>query len=109
MTTYPKMDPEIKEDWVEALRSGEFVQGHDRLDWDDAQCCLGVLCDILDIPWQASELLGAREYDGDASTLARSVAVAAGIDKRAECFLIRLNDDFKVTFDQIADWIEAHL
>lgn len=45
------MKPEIKELWVEALRSGEYEQGRGRLtqwnqDGDEMFCCLGVLCDI---------------------------------------------------------------
>lgn len=31
---------------VEALRSGEYEQAHDRLRRDDRFCCLGVACDI---------------------------------------------------------------
>lgn len=42
------MKPEIKTKWVEALRSGQYQQGHDRLLNKAGQyCCLGVLCDIV--------------------------------------------------------------
>lgn len=44
------MDPVIKAQWVEALRSGEYEQGNGRLhyrkDGEIKHCCLGVLCDL---------------------------------------------------------------
>lgn len=42
------MDPDIKQRWVAALRSGEYPQTTGRLRADDAYCCLGVLCDLYD-------------------------------------------------------------
>jgi hypothetical protein len=50
--------PEIKARWLAALRSGEYVQGHEALrafscppfggaeDVTEVYCCLGVLCDL---------------------------------------------------------------
>lgn len=40
------MKPEIKEMWVNALRSGEYTQGLHQLTANNRFCCLGVLCDI---------------------------------------------------------------
>ena len=40
------MNAEIKQQWVEALRSGEYKQGKDYLRRDGEYCCLGVLCDL---------------------------------------------------------------
>lgn len=49
------MNPDIKQRWVEALRSGEYLQGtgtlHTRAvgtNFEEAHhfCCLGVLCDL---------------------------------------------------------------
>ncbi|WP_159795740.1 hypothetical protein [Puerhibacterium puerhi] len=43
----PKLDPEAKEKWLKALRSGEYVQAKNKLnDGAGGFCCLGVLCDI---------------------------------------------------------------
>lgn len=54
MTETMKMDPELKERWTQALRSGEFEQGHSVLKFTRADkttyCCLGVLSDICAIP-----------------------------------------------------------
>ena len=40
------MNPEIKQKWLNALRSGEYPQGRNDLRNGDGFCCLGVLCDI---------------------------------------------------------------
>jgi hypothetical protein len=45
------MNPEIKAEWVAALRSGQYVQGTRQLrvvgaDGFTTFCCLGVLCDL---------------------------------------------------------------
>ena len=43
-----KLKPEIKEEWVAALRSGQYYQGQGQLHSSrfGTHCCLGVLCDI---------------------------------------------------------------
>lgn len=41
-----KMRPEIKELWVEALKSGRYSQARNTLRRGDSFCCLGVLCDL---------------------------------------------------------------
>lgn len=41
------MDPELKDEWVAALRSGEYPQGNGKLNVDGKYCCLGVLCELL--------------------------------------------------------------
>ena len=44
------MNAEVKQQWVEALRSGKYQQGTAALrkhkDGQDQYCCLGVLCDL---------------------------------------------------------------
>jgi len=41
------MKQDIKEKWLNALRSGEYLQGKDSLQpAPNSFCCLGVLCDI---------------------------------------------------------------
>lgn len=40
------MNSKIKEAWVDALRSGKYEQGSERLRSVSGYCCLGVLCDI---------------------------------------------------------------
>lgn len=40
------MNPEVKQKWVRALRSGEYNQTQGALQDRKGFCCLGVLCDI---------------------------------------------------------------
>jgi hypothetical protein len=45
------VNAEVKRRWVEALRSGDYVQRRGRLayqshDGDNSYCCLGVLCEL---------------------------------------------------------------
>lgn len=42
------MKKEIADEWVKALRSGEYKQGKNALLKEDAYCCLGVLCKIAE-------------------------------------------------------------
>lgn len=42
------MKPELKENWIKALRSGKYTQTSNHLRVNDGYCCLGVLCDVLD-------------------------------------------------------------
>ena len=40
------MNSKIKEVWVNALRSGKYEQGSEKLRSVTGYCCLGVLCDL---------------------------------------------------------------
>lgn len=39
---------EIKDNWLEALKSGKYTQGYFRLQHKNKFCCIGVLGDITD-------------------------------------------------------------
>jgi len=41
-----KMNAEVKQKWIDALRSGNYEQGSERLRSVTGYCCLGVLCDL---------------------------------------------------------------
>lgn len=40
------MNPEVKQKWIDALRSGNYEQGSEKLRSVSGYCCLGVLCDL---------------------------------------------------------------
>lgn len=43
----PKLHPVVKDQWLKALRSGDYKQGRRMLrSGKDEYCCLGVLCDL---------------------------------------------------------------
>jgi len=120
------MDPTIKHQWTEALRSGQYPQGKEWLrNADGAYCCLGVLCelhrqtqDLTGLQWN----LGRNDYAyyrndcayyyGDHGVfLPKAVLAWAGLEHKEEEVLEDLmcqNDD-GVLFPTIADYIEEHL
>lgn len=55
-----------KEEWVTALRSGEYRQGKGFLrNSDDEYCCLGVLCDLAGMQWQSTRIGAFRAEAND--------------------------------------------
>lgn len=110
------MDANVKKDWVEALRSGEYKQGtgvlkSTRDPEHPTYCCLGVLVDVA----KKHGVKGARLDPGQTHPTI-SVGEWAGIKAEngyispkvnGEC-LVNLNDH-GATFAEIADLIEAHL
>ena len=54
------MNSKIKEVWINALRSGKYEQGSEKLRSVTGYCCLGVLCDIY-----AQEHNTQWEFRGD--------------------------------------------
>lgn len=106
-----KMNPEWKEKWIKALRSGEYEQGVNRLKRDGKFCCLGVLCDISGMAeWEGNA------YMGNESILPYELAEKMGITPWGDLAfgltfgltLTHLNDSGR-SFGDIADIIEKEL
>lgn len=98
--------------WVEALRSGRYRQGKQRLKLTDAggnisYCCLGVACDIVD-PTKWALTYGPRfwSYGADTIMLPDSIERLYGLTHKDQQELMALNDSDK-TFDTIAAYIES--
>lgn len=124
------MNPEVKAEWLAALRSGEFEQGKNRLANDGKYCCLGVLCELAVRAGVAEKWVqhpdGAMKYghrnatdysDKESGVLPYSVQRWANMpDNNPDVFLgndapynlAALNDDGR-SFDYIADAIEESL
>ena len=123
------MRPEVKEEWVEALRSGEYEQTKGflhRLEANDdipvGYCCLGVLCDLaVKAGVVENDPDGVVEYFGnEQAVLPRAVEIWAGLDQEGKLptpivmgdneakamSLVSLNDSYNYTFEQIADVVE---
>lgn len=132
------MNPEIKAQWIAALRSGEYTQTKGYLHRTEADgdtpagyCCLGVLCDIAEkAEVVTGEIIDSgyhgapkrlRYYDGDAQTLPGNVVEWSGMRNENPAVnvhtnvrvtfetLAALNDAHDYTFAQLADLIEAQL
>jgi hypothetical protein len=125
------MDPSIKQEWLEALRSEQYKQGRFRLrNLDGSFCCLGVLCDIASRHgvggWESGAKLAKHFGDlpvyccdkqGHSDTaeghLPRAVVEWAGLNGRTVLLgggdTLALLNDAKHTFAEIADLIEREL
>lgn len=106
------MDAQLKAKWVEALRSGKYVQAKGRLRRDDGFCCLGVLCDISgEGHWAATTETGIQQYEHAGY---RSVMYLPPMLKThyrlsdALELLMEMNDTDR-TFSEIADYIEQNI
>lgn len=119
---YPKLFPDIKAKWLEALRSGNFPQGFGAMKTcEDKYCCLGVCVEaVLGVQGVRQRLStgftrAPYEFDGiiaqpnlglvermfsDGYTMESSDAITE---------LIKMNDELQIPFPQIADWIEVNL
>ena len=112
------MNPQIKQKWVSALRSGDYQQGRNYLRTDNGFCCLGVLCDLYgkenNVEWNFVNNGHNYEFEEFESYLPSSVRKWAGVEgynflvNNGTETLSELNDTGS-TFEQIADFIEEHL
>ena len=110
----PKMDPEAREVWLEALRSGQYEQGQHALKYHNKYCCLGVLCAVTGQgKWAKEEPAVAEgyEYAGclDNELIPEPLAQRFGLTKPVQAKLAALNDEDDRDFQWIATWIEGNL
>jgi hypothetical protein len=122
------MNPEMKQKWIEALRSGKYQQIDGQLGSRDGHCCLGVLCEVLDIEKDYNHAERYKYKFGedrwDSAVIPEAVRQAWGLDKLfdnpkpsvvekdkfdAVEMGMHMNDHQRKTFAEIADWIEANL
>lgn len=114
LTASETMDPDVKEDWVKALRSGKYKQGKATMcdvgeDGSESFCCLGVLAnEAIDADWHLDEgccrLGRQRLVDGLSKTQLKSV----GLSSASQAALAKAND-IGLRFSTIADAIEECL
>ena len=131
------MDESVKQEWIEALRSGDYEQSRHalrRTNGTDRFCCLGVLCDLYQDTtgkgeWQESSVEEIDCYrfttpnGRSKSVLPEDVREWAGLhgsrgvilnpddlpnDKSTRHSLSSLNDA-NYSFGEIADVIEQNL
>ena len=98
---------ELKDRWLEALRSGKYKKGHYRLRTPDGRyCCLGVLCMTMKHPEGIGELSMNTLWECDNYFKLRELS---GLELKDTDTLINMNDIEKATFSDIADYIETHI
>jgi len=115
------MNPQIKQKWVDALRSGEYQQTQRYLRTDNGFCCLGVLCDLYakenNVEWNLVNNGHNYEFQDKESYLPSSVRKWAGVKSHNADFIINETrtetlanlNDMGFAFNEIADVIEKQL
>lgn len=108
------MKPEIAEKWIKALRSGDYNQGKQKLKYNNFFCCLGVLCEIAVKEGVIKPSIN-DEYEGSSLFLPFEVYSTwanmknnYGEINSIRSSLFKLNDAENMSFEQIADIIEAN-
>lgn len=119
------MKPNIKQKWVDALRSGDYKKHQGCLkdkDYDGYYCVMGVLCDLY-IKETGEKWVGDSEEEGSISAFwlmpppkvvewaqDKPVSKLPNIEYRARSVTLgALNDDYDITLSEMADLIEQQL
>lgn len=109
--------------WAEALESGEYQQAKEFLCQRNGFCCLGVACEVFEIPSEIvspeneAEMLVEKEesrllrsYEGSVGYPPESLLERIPLSATTVATLINLNDESGWTFGQIAElvrWIAS--
>ena len=105
------MKENIKNLWVDALRSGEYNQTTHQLEDKEGYCCLGVLCKVGEKEGIPVDTDSSGELEGVDLTEQVDILEWSGTSQfdqsGAQNILIGMNDDGK-TFEEIADHIDNH-
>lgn len=97
------MNKDLKQPWIDALRSGKYRQTKETLKNKVGHCCLGVLCELNKKVFECS--LRTGYFDRDDLTKLQSLY---GLDIVNINTLAGMNDSGK-SFDGIANYIENNL
>ncbi len=133
------MNPEVKVQWVNALRSPDYKQGRNKLvqvndKGERLYCCLGVLCELAVDAGTAIRMDGSQGYSGTARgnhdsnngvppyTVAQWAGfpatdynvvtnpVVPGLVINGNTVTVaELNDEYNYTFSEIADIVERYM
>ena len=111
-----------KDDWLAALRSGEYKQCTGSLKKDDGYCCLGVLGEVTEgfefEKTKQKTKAGTRsnyfltfpesecEIKGSWTGLLNSPLYLGDTN---QSYLMGMNDSEDKNFNQIADWVEKNI
>lgn len=115
------MKLEHRTKWVEALRSGEYLQGRGflkvkRQDGEIYYCCIGVFCEVNKADFQTTEdfetngtSLIYRINENSSYVHGPLIMRETGLTEGIQYKLSDMNDSAGKTFLEIANWIEANI
>lgn len=102
------MEKSIKNKWIKALKSGEYRQARGKLKRGSRMCCLGVLCDIIDPKgWKKNTFYFKDTYNN--GSLSDSVLSYSKLEEEEMNHCIIMNDEDKLSFEEIAKYIKENL
>jgi hypothetical protein len=113
-----KLDPVVKTDWLEALRSGKYIQGHFRLKipgdetGPECHCAMGVCGEAADRLLEENVDLGGGEYLKVYTDKDGKSPFSLDYDfipHEIQYPIMNLNDNIRLSFNEIADIIEECL
>ncbi len=106
------------QDLVKALESGEYKQCYNRLRVGDCYCVMGVACDLYDssrwIDRCGTKFYSYKQDDDEypeayVANCPMYVAEYFGFTNPQLSMLTQLNDNYKYTFKEIAEWIKRNV
>lgn len=99
---------DVKQRWINALRSGRYKQAQRYLrTLSDKYCCLGVLCDLVQPKgWNKSEF--SYSHNDCTQIISCSMCESTGLAFEEAVDLATLNDSSE-SFEDIARYIEAEI
>lgn len=104
-----------KQEWIAALRSGEYTQGYSFLCRKTLKstsfCCLGVYCDLKGYPISYVTSRNIVRFKANSGTQALKIIEGDfdfDISEEIINRLVNLNDS-KVSFEKIANYIEKNI
>lgn len=106
------MNPEVKAEWLAALRSGDYRQGRNQLKTEEGEyCCLGVACNLAVMAGVITEWLGSDyPYFGDEEEWGASPADAMDNGSASWAELpVQVQEWMDLVGDPIIELPENHL
>ena len=95
--------------WMKALRSREYKQAEGELENEDGFCCLGIACKVLG--FRKDCYPNGRLYGVEPECQPMSPTwlerINNDFENRTGSSIVVMNDCKKMTFDEIADTLEA--
>lgn len=121
MRRYGAIANDIRPQWLAALRSGKYAQGHLAMNRDDELWCpWGVHLDLAGVPIHKRQTgkMSSRTYSFGPNEMSHTVppvnymrralgAPTEAIAHKAGNAIVWLNDEARLPFPEIADLIEA--
>lgn len=89
---------ENRNKWLAALRSGDYEQGTGRLAEDGKFCCLGVACEVANIPYIGWESLP------DSICMSEKYKISD-----YDCSVLAKLNDGGYSFSEIADYLATYI